>query len=321
MLGGILLGRSLEERLSLRPRRDGATLLTDSLATLFQFHAAGRLSAGLLGEGFRSWERGVEARTELLGDLQLRPRWGGTLGRPLAPALAAEAAVVSDPAKEASRPEGNAVFMMGGKGGEKGGSAKIDETGLLVVREVQNLNVPETGDMWSYIRRWIEAQPHPIIVGEMVWGLDLSRVKMFNEAFRRRLGYEESQLSGKTVRKIFQSLTDAFVGARVSMLRAGEFSPTRMRLKSGSGEPVWCVGAGMIREIQGKKIAFGIFTDFPPETASPGDTPKPPSGVRSVVPPASEPVLDSNKVALDHFRRAQQALGVDPDNPDKKKPR
>ncbi len=63
MLTGILLGHRLEEAAGLRPHRDGATTLTDSLALLLQFHIAGRLSGSLFGENFRHWERGLERQT------------------------------------------------------------------------------------------------------------------------------------------------------------------------------------------------------------------------------------------------------------------
>ncbi len=81
MLSGILIGHSLEERLGLRPRQDGATTLTDSLATLLQFHVAGRLTCSAFGEGFHRWERGLDALAERVAQN------GPPLFRPPAPVL------------------------------------------------------------------------------------------------------------------------------------------------------------------------------------------------------------------------------------------
>lgn len=66
MLGGILLGRRLEEIVGLRQAQPGATALTDALVTLLQFNVAGRLSRGAFGEGFARWEAGLEYQTQAL---------------------------------------------------------------------------------------------------------------------------------------------------------------------------------------------------------------------------------------------------------------
>lgn len=63
MLGGILLGRRLEEWAGLRPKLDGATTLTDSLALLLQFKVAGPLAGSVLGERFRRYEAGWELQS------------------------------------------------------------------------------------------------------------------------------------------------------------------------------------------------------------------------------------------------------------------
>ena len=64
MFSGILLGHSLEERLGLRPRVDGATTFVDSLAMLLQFNVAGNLTRHAFGPGFAAWERGLDLRVE-----------------------------------------------------------------------------------------------------------------------------------------------------------------------------------------------------------------------------------------------------------------
>ena len=73
MLGGILLGHSLEEQFGLRPHQDGATTLTDSLATLLQFNVAGRLTRQAFGPRFAAWERGLDARASRLSSLSRPP--------------------------------------------------------------------------------------------------------------------------------------------------------------------------------------------------------------------------------------------------------
>lgn len=69
MLTGILLGHSLEERLGLRQRLDGATTLVDSLALLLQFHAAGTLSRRALGTSFDRWQRRLDLHAAQAGCL------------------------------------------------------------------------------------------------------------------------------------------------------------------------------------------------------------------------------------------------------------
>ena len=71
MLTGILLGHALEEHFGLRPHRDGATTLTDSLAMLLQFNVAGRLTRQAFGTRFAAWEQGLDAR---VAGLASRPR-------------------------------------------------------------------------------------------------------------------------------------------------------------------------------------------------------------------------------------------------------
>ncbi len=76
MLTGILLGHSLEEHLGLRPRHDGATTLTDSLALLLQFHVAGRLTRQAFGRRFAAWESNLDLRAETLAGPLRPPRLG-----------------------------------------------------------------------------------------------------------------------------------------------------------------------------------------------------------------------------------------------------
>ncbi len=90
MLGGILLGHSLEEQLGLRPHHDGATTLVDSLATLLQFNVAGRLTRQAFGNRFAAWERGLDLQSEALARAPRGP--GRDLGLGTLPVLAMAAA-------------------------------------------------------------------------------------------------------------------------------------------------------------------------------------------------------------------------------------
>lgn len=87
MLGGILLGHHLEERIGLRPAQAGATTLVDSMAMLLQFHVAGRLSRHAFGERLAARELELEARHRGLESFAAHPpRWAAELlaGPPLA---------------------------------------------------------------------------------------------------------------------------------------------------------------------------------------------------------------------------------------------
>ncbi|MCC7344687.1 MAG: hypothetical protein IT573_07085 [Deltaproteobacteria bacterium] len=82
MLGGIVLGHHVEERLGLREHVDGATTMVDSLAMLLQFNVAGRLTQHAFGERFHAWERRLDQQTEILarGNHGTRPLGGERLG-------------------------------------------------------------------------------------------------------------------------------------------------------------------------------------------------------------------------------------------------
>ncbi|HEX5034639.1 MAG TPA: sigma-70 family RNA polymerase sigma factor, partial [bacterium] len=72
---GILGAHALEVQAGLAPRRDAASVLVDSLVLQLQFHVAGRLSQGLLGEGGRRLEREWELRAAGVSGLP-RPIFG-----------------------------------------------------------------------------------------------------------------------------------------------------------------------------------------------------------------------------------------------------
>lgn len=320
MLAGILGGHRLEELAGLRRPRVGGSNLVDGLAMLLQFNVAGRLTRQALGPRFHGWELGLEAQSEALAHANRPSSRGPFLGENafgLQPAFAGAARAARAPRGEGSdrRPEGPQLVFMTGKGGE---SSSIDQTGIRVIQGVKSLRLPEKGDFWRHIRDWIEAQPHPIIVGELGMNTDVARVEMINRGFSERFGHSETSLYGKSVRKIFHSLSDSFVASRVPLLAMRlltsnfvEYAPTRMRVLAADGSAIQAVGAGAIISVQGRKIALGIFTDIA------GETPPPPvSETREVAPPTMEsiaPVSAANAKAVDHFTRAREALNVDKD--------
>lgn len=80
LFGGIVAGGVLEEVAGLRPSREAATTLVDSLALFFSLKAAGRLSQTILGPRFGAWERELDLRSEILAGQGAMP---GTVGVPI----------------------------------------------------------------------------------------------------------------------------------------------------------------------------------------------------------------------------------------------
>lgn len=76
---GILAGHKLEESFGFREAHDGATFLTDGLATLLQFHVGGRLSHHAMGERFHASEREMERQGEALEGLLAPPAGSGAI--------------------------------------------------------------------------------------------------------------------------------------------------------------------------------------------------------------------------------------------------
>ncbi|MFO1463046.1 MAG: biotin carboxylase N-terminal domain-containing protein [bacterium] len=150
MLGGILLGHRVEERLGLREHVDGATTLVDSLAMLLQFNVAGRLTQHAFGPGFHAWEQGLERQTELLAQ---RSPSGSGLGlaslMTMGPELATPNGVRISAAETGAEPERGSGLRMtmlgeggrdlppsepprGGSGGDGGdGGGRRPPTGTL----------------------------------------------------------------------------------------------------------------------------------------------------------------------------------------------
>ncbi|HEX5033417.1 MAG TPA: hypothetical protein VFW62_02960 [bacterium] len=66
LLGGILLGSSLEKSLSLKAEAPWSSTLAQSLVTLLHFNAAGSLFRSLSGRRFQAWEKGLDLRIQNL---------------------------------------------------------------------------------------------------------------------------------------------------------------------------------------------------------------------------------------------------------------
>ena len=338
MLAGILGAQRLEEISGLRQARPGSNNLVEGLGLLLQFNVAGRLVRSAFGERFHQMENGLELRTEALAQANRGPRqplFPELDGFGLQPALAMAESGPRAPRAPANEPDIRIqqTFMIG-KGRDRGETtARNDETGIQVVREVRNLPIPESGDLWAILRRWIEQQKHPIIVGELVMNTDLAQVQMINRAFAERLGWSEAELRGQSVRKTFHSLSDSFIGSRVTLLGLklvasnwAEFDPTKMRILTSEGNPIQAVGAGGIRNIRGKRIAVGIFTEIGGNEASARDvtpSPTPTSAVRTVAPPpplrSDEAGSHAHLTAMEHFKNVTRALGNSSNPPKDKK--
>ncbi len=112
MLTGVLLGHGLERLAGLRPAQPFSSSLVDSLAMLLQFHVAGNLGRSFLGEGFQSWERGLDLRAQQLSSSPPPLRFRLPVSEPL---LVPAGSV---PAKEISPPESNRLYSMAMDGEE-----------------------------------------------------------------------------------------------------------------------------------------------------------------------------------------------------------
>lgn len=62
MVGGLMIFHGLESRLGLRETQQPAESLLDSLITLLQFKAGGRIAQSLLGSNFERWNHALERR-------------------------------------------------------------------------------------------------------------------------------------------------------------------------------------------------------------------------------------------------------------------
>src|SRR5262249_22531619 len=156
--------------LGLRPTEDGATTLTDSLASLLQLSFAGRISQRWLGPSFHAWEQGMDLRGEAL--LSFFPK-AQALSRPSPlPALAGEAGSIRPP-------EAMQMSAMDAKGA----SAAVESTALVTTNLYMillNLSsaLTQAQPRLSYDGElWQESRDAPAIAGRLRSVVPLPREK------------------------------------------------------------------------------------------------------------------------------------------------
>jgi len=213
-LGGILLGHRLEEILRLRPHRDGATTLVDSLALLAQFHVAGRLGQGLTGEGFATWERSLDFYAESLRapDLAIGrrpgPPWlgGGELAVAAGPRAARERPSVAELLEES-----NHVFMSRGKGNDSDGTKAASLQSLVrqvsLFRDVRSVRLalralyigvtgPLREEILSTLERVEAGQSHGLLLRDLLADPRLQETRFLSADLQRRLTEQIRDLRG-----------------------------------------------------------------------------------------------------------------------------
>jgi hypothetical protein len=268
---------------------------SQTFQTLGYFH----LTASLTG-GF--WGGSLAAREAALRQAQLRPTagtlpsWQEGMGAG-SPRLAQATAGIIEPVGkhlpiEPSRPvwELNKVLAKGSE--DRGGSSnELDQKGIQTLRKIKSMDIPTMGAQ-EQIRRWIEAQPIAINVAHIVVnprtvataavktiGLgrlipgsdtnDVAQMRMLNEAFRKKLGWNEEEVRGRTFRMFFEANRESFLAAAVSLAKVDhdwEFGPRIVPVKFADGSFFPLVCAGTVRQIGDIVWAFGAFTGFPGET-------------------------------------------------------
>ncbi len=282
MFAGILGGHWLEAQFGLRPHVSGATALVDSLATLVQFNVGGRLSHHLLGERVAAWERALDAQTELLAHSNSRaagprvPRWVPAL----ATAGAGETAPGSGRDRAADLGLGMQVFMSKMDEGQGIGNSSSGGEAIGVVvpggadpnkldRNISDLLLSAGGNFEKSLRVFIDGLPFATAVANMdrKSSESLGQFFMVNRRFRELFGYTEQEIGEVPLRNFFHPMKDIFVLARIpTAVISGIFDPANMHLKHRDGHWVPIRGAGVVREVGERRIAFGFLT--PREEAS-----------------------------------------------------
>ncbi|MCC6272025.1 MAG: PAS domain S-box protein [Deltaproteobacteria bacterium] len=276
MLGGIVLGHSLEERLGLRPQVVGATTLLDSLALLVQFNVAGRLTHHAFGPRVAAWERGLDAQTEALARENLgilRPRRGGFPFGPL-PALAAAGPAVPElgrrPVEDLLR--GLQVHMSkmdeGGMGGRGPEHSAADRAGAVsgvdpnrLDRDISTLLLTAGDNFEAGLRTFIDSQPIATAVARLERNNnDFGRIFMANRKFTELFGFTEAEAGQHNITYFFNKLSLPFIASRIwGIFRGGIFTPSNMKFRHRDGSWVEIVGSGVIKDVAGHSIAFGFY--------------------------------------------------------------
>lgn len=276
MLAGISFGHWLESEAGLRPRLPGATTMVDSLAMLLQFHVAGGLAAGALGEGFQHRERALDLQTEALSRSLPRLRLPGLSLEPQ-PAFAfsganAEAAREAPGAvhdllnglqimqmsifKDGKSPERPAADARA-SGVVRSAEPRVTEAKLeadvdFFLRGVDN---PELG-----LRAFLDSLPIAAAVAR-IKGIDgFGRIFVINNRFTDLFGFSEREAGQHPITHFFKISSLPMIATRIhTIVHGGVFQATPMDFLSrdGSYRKIW--GSGVVRTVYGESFAFGFY--------------------------------------------------------------
>lgn len=285
MFAGILSAHRLEEAVGLRARHDGATTLVDSLATLLQFHVAGRLSHHAFGEGWRAWERGLDLHTEAIARrLPERPNGTGGLVPGLAPAAGAR--FFSTGAEVRGPLQGpTLVFMegLGEKGGpERGTAGQSAEPPLSrestaraeAARETESASeepiswLPKGAQQLEVaLREFLNMHPHSAAVFELSapenGGHPEGTVLMINRRLTEMFGYSEAEALGRSL-QTFMHMRDMpfFRNLSEGLLQNGTLDLPEVRYRRKDGTSIWCNTTGMVKRVNGRTLGFAFLEDI-----------------------------------------------------------
>jgi len=275
MFTGILGGHWLEAHFGLRPQVSGATALVDSLATLVQFNVGGRLSQHLLGPRVAAWEQALDAQTELLAQNNSRasgprlPRW--------VPALAAVSAAANghegeqDPVSDLGRglqilmskmDDGRGSSTLEGRSVATGEVAPGTADPSKLDRQISELLLSAGDNLERGLRVFVEGLPFAVAVANMERGnKEFGNIFMVNRRFRELFGYSEKEISEMPLMRFFNPYKSAFIFARIwGIATKGIFHPSDMELRHQDGNWVKIRGAGVVRDLGDRSIAFGFLS-------------------------------------------------------------
>lgn len=205
---GIALGHQLEETFGFRPHVDGATFLTDTLATYLNLHAGGRLAHEVLGGRFRAAEALVARQSEMLvqsGENEGGPTAGWRewflLPAPALPALAHDA-----PAGNRGRWDplsGPNLTMMASTGRRGAGGGR--RRGAAGQAAVPRMEPYERTSLFRNLTRWGLAQALPetikqsLLSGEIGEDRDINLDGADRPETRRAIAFLQTLLEGRRI--------------------------------------------------------------------------------------------------------------------------
>lgn len=164
MFGALLVANRTEVALGLRPDSGASLMLTDSLATLLQFHVGGRIFHSLQPGGFRNWVSAMELQSR-----GLSPRSGSASGPRIFPDLHSQMLLASSgrgPILRDSRGRLEGVWMM----------SELPKAQPSVVARPESVLAPTP----VRFRDVLESSPHPVLVVD-----SLGEIRYANDQARR----------------------------------------------------------------------------------------------------------------------------------------